>query len=139
VCRFQWRGMLGPQCDLKPQRETCPIGATDRDVSKRTPWEGEPLCRQPRGCGTARTILSVVALVTSSMFLTGCGRSVASPTCTLKELMATAGKGYRELPPTHDNDAGRGRIPDTHPDADLDANQRAALCDVYKSETHLPG
>jgi len=57
----------------------------------------------------------------------------------MKELVAAAGKGYLKLPPSHDNDAGRGRIPDTHPDADLDANQRAALCKVYKSETHLPG
>jgi hypothetical protein len=57
----------------------------------------------------------------------------------MKQLISIAGKGYLDLPPTHDNDAGRGRIPDTHPDADLDANQRAALCKIYKSEKHLPG
>jgi hypothetical protein len=94
---------------------------------------------QPRGCGAARTILSVCALITSSLLLAGCGRGVASPTCTMKEMIALAGKGYLELPTTHDNDAGKGRIPDTHPDADLDANQRAALCEVYKNETHLLG
>jgi len=87
----------------------------------------------------ARTILSAMALVTSSLFLAGCGRSVASPTCSMKALVAAAGKGYLKLPPSHDNDAGRGRIPDARPDADLDANQRAALCKVLKSETHLPG
>lgn len=50
-----------------------------------------------------------------------------------------AGKSFLQLPPTHDNDAGKGRIPDTHPDADVDANQRAAMCTVYKIENHLPG
>jgi hypothetical protein len=81
--------------------------------------------------------MSVIALVTSSLFLAGCGRNVASPTCTMKEMIALAGKGYLDLPPTHDNDAGKGRIPDAHPDADLDANQRAALCEVYKNEKNL--
>jgi len=95
--------------------------------------------RQSRSHWAARTTLTVAVLATSSLFLAGCGHSVASPTCTMKELVAAAGKGYLKLPPSHDNDAGRGRIPDTHPDADLDANQRAALCKVYKSENHLPG
>jgi hypothetical protein len=84
-------------------------------------------------------MMTVAALVTSSMFLAGCGRGVASPTCSTKELIAAAGKGYLKLPPSHDNDAGRGRIPDTKPDRDLDANQRTALCKVLKSEGHLPG
>jgi len=91
------------------------------------------------GKWTARTMLSAVVLITSSLFLAGCGRSVASPTCTMKQLIAAAGNGYLKLPPTHDNDAGKGRIPDVNPDADLDANQRAALCQVIRSETHLPG
>jgi len=92
-----------------------------------------------RGNWAARTTLSAAAIIASSLFLAGCGHSVASPTCTMKELIAAAGKGYLTLPPTHDNDVGRGRIPDTRPDADLDANHRAALCTVLKSETHLPG
>ena len=108
-------------------------------MNARTSRKGKPKRRQPIGSWPARTILSVVTLVTSSLFLAGCGRSVASSTCTMKELIALAGKGYLELPPTRDNDAGRGRIPDTHPDADLDANQRVALCEVYKNETHLRG
>lgn len=95
--------------------------------------------RRPSGRCAARTILTVAALVTSSLFLAGCGRGVTSPTCTMKELIALAGKGYFELPPTRDNDAGRGRIPDTRPDADLDANQRAALCQVYDNVPHLRG
>ena len=115
------------------------MGAKDRDMSARTSRKGKPERRQPIGSWPARTILSVVALITSSLFLAGCGRSVASPTCTMKELIGLAGRGYFDLPPSLDNDAGRGRIPDTHPDADLDANQRRALCEVYKNEKHLHG
>jgi hypothetical protein len=55
----------------------------------------------------------------------------------MKEMISLVGKGYFELPSSHDNDAGKGRIPDAHPDADLDANQRFALCEVYKNESHL--
>jgi hypothetical protein len=95
--------------------------------------------RQQRSFRAARTFLSALALVTSSLFLAGCGRNVASPTCTIKELITLVGKGYFELPPTHDNDVGRGRIPDSRPDLDLDANQRAALCGIYKNETNLRG
>jgi len=95
--------------------------------------------RHPIVRRTARTIPLTIALVTGSLFLAGCGRSVAGPTCTTKELVAAAGKGYLTLPPSRDNDAGRGRINDTTPDADLDANQRAALCKVLKSEKHSPG
>ena len=83
--------------------------------------------------------MSVVVLITSSLFLAGCGRNVAGSTCTMKELIGLAGRGYPELPPSRDNDAGRGRIPDTRPDADLDANQRALLCEVYRNEKNLHG
>jgi hypothetical protein len=57
----------------------------------------------------------------------------------MKQLLSIEGNGYLKLPPSHDNDVGRGRIPDSTPDADLDAGQRAALCKIYKSEGHLPG
>jgi hypothetical protein len=57
----------------------------------------------------------------------------------MKELLTLVGKGYLELPPSRDNDVGRGRIPDSRRDADLDANQRAALCAVYKNEVNLRG
>jgi hypothetical protein len=94
--------------------------------------------RQPRFCAV-RTILPVFALVASSLSLAGCGRSVAVPTCTMKELMTLVGKSYFKLPPTRDNDVGKGRIPDAHPDMDLDANQRAALCEVYRNGARLRG
>jgi hypothetical protein len=83
--------------------------------------------------------LPVVALLAASLSLAGCSHSVTNATCTTQELIKAAGKAYTLLPPSHDNDAGKARIPDTKPDADIDANQRAALCRVYKSEIHLPG
>ena len=103
---------------------------------RRTVDEG---WRRPKRFVKSRAILPAVALVTGSLLLAGCGRSAAAPTCTTKELIEAAGKGYLKLPPTHDNDAGKGRIPDTTPDRDFDANQRAAMCAIYKSEKHLPG
>jgi hypothetical protein len=93
---------------------------------------------QSRGWWAARTI-PVAALVASSVLLAGCGSRVASPTCTTRQLIEAAGKGFFKLPPSHDNDAGKGRIPDTHPDLDIDANQRAALCKIYMSRTHSRG
>lgn len=39
-------------------------------------------------------------------------------------LQAAAEKAVASLPPSHDNDAGRARIPDATPDADLDAGRR---------------
>jgi hypothetical protein len=83
--------------------------------------------------------LPVLLLVAASLSLAGCSHPAASATCTTQELIRAAGKAYTMLPPSRDNDAGEGRIPDTKPDADIDANQRAALCRVYKSEVHLPG
>jgi hypothetical protein len=109
------------------------------DLIAGTSKTNEPRRLRPRCGRTARTVLSVLALVASSLFLASCHETPASATCTMKELIAAAGKGYLKLPPSHDNDAGRGRIPDTRPDADLDANQRAALCKIYRSEVHLPG
>jgi hypothetical protein len=84
-------------------------------------------------------VVPVLLLFAASLSLAGCSHAVASATCTTQELIKAAGKAYTLLPPSHDNDAGEGRIPDTKPDADIDANQRAALCRVYKSEIHLPG
>jgi len=95
--------------------------------------------RQPNRRWKVQALLPLVALVAGSLLLAGCGQSAASSSCTTKQLIEAAGSGYLKLPPTHDNDAGKGRIPDTRPDADIDANQRNALCAVYRSEKHLPG
>ncbi len=90
-------------------------------------------------CSSARSTRVAVLLAIGSLSLSGCSHGSASATCTMKQLISVEGKGYLKLPPSHDNDVGRGRIPDTSSDADLDANQRAALCAIFKSEVHLPG
>ena len=84
-------------------------------------------------------VVPVLLLFAASLSLAGCSHAATSATCTTQEMIKAAGKAYTLLPASHDNDAGKGRIPDTKPDADVDANQRAALCRVYKSEIHLPG
>jgi hypothetical protein len=72
--------------------------------------------------------------------LTAC--SVASTTATCSKsagalvsssgLTAAKAASSTTLPPSHDNDAGDGRIPDHTPDADVDANQRPHLCKGQK-------
>lgn len=85
-------------------------------------------------------VVPVVLFVAASLSLTACSSTTTSAPCTMKQLTLTLEKStLGTLPPSHDNDAGEGRIPDTHPDADVDANQRAALCKIYRSEHHLPG
>jgi hypothetical protein len=115
------------------------MGIREVDLTLLPSKKGVVVRRQRSGSWKARAIVPLVALVASSLFLAGCGHSATSATCTTKQLIAAAGQGYKNLPPSHDNDAGQGRIPDSHPDADIDANQRAALCKVYKSEKHLSG
>lgn len=115
------------------------MGVDDGHMGRGALRNGITQNRRPRSIRRARCALLVVSLVTASVLLEGCGRIVASPACTTKELIAAAGKGLFKLPPSHDNDAGRGRLRDSHPDADLDANQRAALCKVVTSGKHLPG
>ncbi|MHB8379209.1 MAG: hypothetical protein ACYDB2_04720 [Acidimicrobiales bacterium] len=85
-------------------------------------------------------VLPVVGLLAASLSLAGCSQISSSAPCTMKQLTLTLEKStVGSLPLSHDNDAGEGRIPDTHPDADVDANQRAALCQLFKGEHHLPG
>lgn len=90
--------------------------------------------------------LPVLGLAAGSLLLAGCSSTATSAPCTLKQLTTTlehppttgppAIGSVTTLPPTHDNDVGDGRIPDTKPDADVDANQRQALCKIYRSEKH---
>jgi len=74
-----------------------------------------------------------LALLAGSLFLPGC--STGPSTSTDAPCMTTDGSGLPRLtqvtgspsttlPPSHDNDAGGAHIPDVHPDADTDANQR---------------
>ena len=84
-------------------------------------------------------MLPVVLLLAASLSLAGCSHTTTSAPCTMKQLNLTLTKSTAgTLPVSHDNDAGEGRIPDTHPDADVDANQRAALCKLFQKERHLP-
>jgi hypothetical protein len=106
--------------------------------------KGVVLRRQLDRRWKARALLPVFVLAAGSLLLAGCSSTAASAPCTLKQLTLTLEQPHTSgpattLPPSRDNDAGEGRIPDTHPDADVDANQRKALCQVYRSEHHLPG
>lgn len=111
--------------------------------------KGVVVRRQLNSRWKARALVPVFALVAGSLFLAGCSSTPTSAPCTLKQLTLTLEHPLTTgptttgptttLPPTHDNDVGDGRIPDSHPDADVDANQRQALCRAYRSEKHLPG
>ena len=81
-----------------------------------------------------RRTMAAAVIVACSIALAGC--SSGSPSATgggsgsrLCPVTTTAhplrpGETSTTLPPSHDNDAGRMRIPDAYPDADVDANQR---------------
>lgn len=66
----------------------------------------------------------VISLVISAVTLAGCGTSSTSPPPTTANLkpavVVTIPKN--KLPASHDNDAGKARIPDSTPDDDSDPN-----------------
>lgn len=72
----------------------------------------------------AGTVFPVSFLV-CSVFLAGCN-GTKTPLCagSPTRLNPAVGSTASTLPPSHDNDAGIARIPDAHPDADVDANQK---------------
>lgn len=83
----------------------------------------------------ANTALSLTFLG-GFLFLGGCSATnsassansnarTKSSICTRnpRGLSPIIGSTLSTLPPSHDNDVGRMRIPDAHPDADVDANQ----------------
>ncbi|HEY5303546.1 MAG TPA: hypothetical protein VIJ86_05770 [Acidimicrobiales bacterium] len=69
-------------------------------------------------------VMTVISLVVSSVTLTGCGTSSTSPPPTTANLRpaATVTIPKNKLPASHDNDAGKARIPDSTPDNDSDPN-----------------
>jgi hypothetical protein len=81
----------------------------------------------------------VATLLLVSLSLSGCAAGRAAVACTtssgsLKGTLgqtATTEQAETTLPPSHDNDAGDGRIPDHTPDADLDYNQRHHGCSPH--------
>jgi hypothetical protein len=80
-------------------------------------------------------IVAAIVIAGFSLSLSACS-TIGTAACTkssgalIKSSGSTLYKGSSSttLPPSHDNDAGRGRIPDRTPDADIDANQRPHLC-----------
>ncbi len=69
-------------------------------------------------------VLLVVGLAVGAVLLvlntTSSSKPCISPARALS-LNAAAAATIRRLPPSHDNDAGRARLPDATPDADYDA------------------
>lgn len=77
-------------------------------------------------------VLLVVGLAVGALLLvlntTGSSKPCVSPAKALS-LNVTAAAKIKRLPPSHDNDAGRARLPDATPDADYDAGHlRPAVC-----------
>lgn len=75
---------------------------------------------------------AVVTLFVVSLSLAGCSSGGTKVACKVLALTPTTGVSNTTLPPSHDNDVGDGRIPDTTPDADVDANQRHKVCSPSK-------
>jgi hypothetical protein len=75
---------------------------------------------------------AVVTLFVVSLSLAGCSSGGTNVACRVPALTALPGVSNTTLPPSHDNDVGDARIPDTTPDADVDANQRHKVCSPLK-------
>ncbi|HVB50412.1 MAG TPA: hypothetical protein VND89_01530 [Acidimicrobiales bacterium] len=72
--------------------------------------------------------VAVVTLFVVSLSLAGCSAGGSKVACKVLVLTPATGLSNTTLPPSHDNDVGDGRIPDSTPDADIDANQRHKIC-----------
>lgn len=83
-------------------------------------------------------IVSAIVIAGFSLSMSAYSIIGTTTTCSnstgalIKSSGSTLSKGLSgtTLPPSHDNDAGVGRIPDRTPDADVDANQRPHICTV---------
>jgi hypothetical protein len=73
----------------------------------------------------------VLTLLGGVLILGGCS-AAPSVICARnpQTLTPVTGSTLTTLPPSHDNDVGRARLPDLHPDADVDASQipKAGRC-----------
>lgn len=74
------------------------------------------------------TSVAVVTLFVVSLSLASCSTGGSKVACKILALTPPTGLSNTTLSPTHDNDVGDGRIPDSTPDADVDANQRHKVC-----------
>ena len=82
-------------------------------------------------------VVNIVAIFfVTSLSLASCSSGVSPSACATSPgaskdssgLTAAKGASSTTLPPSHDNDAGDARIPDSTPDADVGANQRHLGC-----------
>lgn len=83
--------------------------------------------------GVGRNISNRIAIAVLSLasiggllILGGCSSSATNfPICAKDSptLTPVTGSTGSTLPPSHDNDTGRGHVRDLHPDADVDASQ----------------
>ncbi len=86
-----------------------------------------------RGIIVVAVVAAVAAVTIMAVAITGT-RTARSSCSTLHPLRAVATGAIvtplspRALPPSHDNDAGHARIPDTTPDADGDATASPITC-----------
>lgn len=83
-----------------------------------------------------------LALLTGALILGGCSPTPSASSSSIAgaqssicakgppRLTPVTGSAESTLPPSHDNDVGRMRLPDLHPDADIDASQvpKAGRC-----------
>ena len=89
----------------------------------------------------AKTALSLTFLG-GFLILGGCSATPSASSVSTKSsicarnpprLTPVTGSTLSTLPPSHDNDVGRMRLPDLHPDADVDANQVPKVSRCHKS------
>lgn len=76
-------------------------------------------------------VMAIVVLVASpgtSRSCVGTTRTTLSAGGLLSTVTTRAGAPLTTLPPSHDNDAGRSRIPDATPDADNDSGRAREVC-----------
>ncbi len=101
--------------------------------------KGSSLSRR-RTVSLRAALVATMAIVGCSLLMSACSVVGTTATCSpstgglIKASGSTLSKGVSSttLPPSHDNDVGKGRIPDSTPDADVDANQRPHSCKVLK-------
>ena len=100
-------GSESPKAETR--HSTTLVGGVSRNISHRI----------------AITALSLASLG-GLLILGGCSSSATNFSICAKNsptLTPVTGSTGSTLPPSHDNDTGRGHIHDVHPDADVDASQ----------------
>jgi len=75
--------------------------------------------RPRRLAGLAMAVTALGGLLVAG----GCSSTPSATSPTPPTLTTVTGRPGTTLPPSHDNDVGRMRMPDKTPDNDVDANQ----------------